>query len=574
MYSKVNSHPFGGVRGTHHAPGLDHVYYVNNNGNTGLSVGQVLRLRVTPLERVSEGSRLVTSSPATQINLDAGPWDVQWTTAPATPFLSGSNASAPKLARSGSVTLYKYSAAPSGGLQGIDPASLPLLAYSGNAILESGQNDVYYAAKLSSANYSVFRVYKDPVDATKTRFDWISYKLNSNADIVGFGYDDPRDIVLSEDLSVAYVTAKDENGLDRLLAVPNTSANHLIPAYNAYGISSSFAIDTHDPTQGLELNNVQQIALHGGNVYVVDAQWLWCIDPTGTSPQTPIAALPNGGVGLLIDTTGIAIITDTLGNILQVDITAASPVATQLPPPTSSLPGPTGFLAWTDDSKTAFFAGVLDPDNKMYVVDRANPAISLMLDLSTLAPPLADPWSVEVLSPSRLFIACNNELGTLSLAIASNALVLGIGLVPFDYIIQAPASPDRGRADTTQATGYFYQVNNAVRWQLEPPDQPRQGILAQPAPLPDHAQASRHGRYPCDRRSFHRSPVDAGRGCAEVLSTSRIVERSNPSGTHAPQVFPGTQADRALVQSVPRHHPAHKARGQRAQRDHLRVLQR
>ncbi len=461
MYNRIygNSN-FGGIRGTHYTPGEAHVYYANNNASSGSAVGQILRIRVTPLEKISDGSKLITSSPETQINLDAGPWDIRWTNVavttglPPTVLPSGT----PKLARVVGTSFYKYPSAPPGGLAGIDPASLPVLGYAltANAVLETGQGDNYYAVKLSSANYSVFRIYKDPANPTKTRFDWITYKLNSNPDIIGFGYDDPRDILIkaSPGGNIAYITAKDEFGSDRVLAVADTGPLAPLPSYNVFGMSSSYAID--DSSQ--PLIDPQQLALYDGKVWVVDAVGLWSIDEL-TYEQTPEVSIPNGAVGLLIDDAGMAFISDGQGTLRKVNLTQMPRVITYLPSPISVLSGPSGFLTWTDATKTSFFATVRSPDNKVCIVDLTNPAITLLLDLNTLAPSLAEPWSVEVLSPSLLFLACDAELGSISLSIVSNALVLGIGLVPFDYIIQDPVSLNRGKADTTPATGYFYQVN-------------------------------------------------------------------------------------------------------------------
>lgn len=464
MYSKIyGNSSFGGIRGTHYSPDQAHVYYVSNNGNSGSAVGQILRIRVTPIEQIYNDTTLITSAPETRLNLDAGQWDIRWTTNISSPYTSGQYATSPKLARNGtSVALYKYPSAPSGGLAGIDPDSLSMLVYSSAAILENGQGDNYYAVRLASGNYGVFRVYKDTVDPTKTRFDWISYKLNAIPDNIGFGYYDPRDILIKEGPggNIAYVTAKDEFGNDRVLAVPDSttpvpgSATAPLPNYTIFGTSSSYAID--DPDQPQPLSDAQQLALYNGNVYVVDAAGLWSIDEI-TYAQTLVASVPIGAVGLLIDDAGTAIITNTQGSLFKVDLTQAIPSATPLPFP---LAGPSGFLTWSNASKTAFCVTVRDPVNKVCTVDLTNGEITVLLDLNTLAPPLADPWSVEVLSPSLLFLASDAELGSITLAIVSNALVLGIGLVPFDYINQDPASPHRGKADTTPATGYFYQVNN------------------------------------------------------------------------------------------------------------------
>lgn len=442
-YAKLQSIS-SGVRGTHYAPGMSHVYFVKNNNNTGSTVGQLARIRVTPVEKVSDGNILINGGDS--INLDSGLPDVRWVKPqqPAAPFVQ----------RLATTTIYKFPAPPANGLLGIDPVTLIALPYKIGDIPENGQGNSYFAAKTPLGNYAVFRIYQGSAPGT-TMIEWITYKMNTNHEIIGFNYADPRDVVISEDFDTAYVSGLDEFGIDRVFAVSNSGSTNA-PSYSIMGGPSGYAIDV--PPQPLVAT--AQLAIDPANsaaIYVVDATALWRIEINADT--TKVVDIPNGGRGLLIDNNRIAIISDIQGNLFEVDLASPSPTLTPLHPSIGNLGGPSGFLTWADETKTSFFATVLDPVNSVRQVNPQMLESNEYLNLQTLAQPLLNPWSVEVFSPSRMFMATEGEVGTLELSIASNALVLGIGLVPFDYIIQDPNSQDRGKADTTPATGYFYQVN-------------------------------------------------------------------------------------------------------------------
>lgn len=436
-YAKLKSIS-SGVRGTHYAPGMSHVYFVKNNNNTGSSVGQLVRIRVTPVEKLSEGDMPIMANQS--VNFDSGLDDVRWTGA--------------QLQRRFNTTIYKFPTPPANGLAGIDPASLMALPYQTGDIPENGQGNSYFAAKSASANYTVFRIYQGAAPGT-TMIEWLTYKTSTNEEIIGVNYSDPRDVVLSEDLGTAYISGVDEFGVDRVFAVSKIDTQ-IGPRYSITGDASDYAIDV--PPQPLIAT--AQLAIDPANaavVYVVDATGLWRIEINGNT--TNVVDIPNGGMGLLIDDNRVAIVADVQGNLFQVDLASLSPTLTPLHPSIGTLGGPSGFLTWADETKTSFFATVLDPINKLRHVNPQTLESNEFLNLQTLAQPLMNPWSIEVLSPSRVFVATEGEVGTLDLTIAGNALVLGIGLVPFDYIIQDPNSHDRGKADTTTATGYFFQVN-------------------------------------------------------------------------------------------------------------------
>lgn len=422
-----------GVRGTHHVPSTAHVYYVKNNGNPNSTGGQLARILVTPAEKVAEGNRQLT--PFQTADFDDGVQDLSW---------DGS------VIDSWDMGIYKYPQAPAHGLAGIDPSSLSGLSYPFGPIPEDGQDDNYYAGKTVSDYYVVFRIYKVQNDGT-TRIEWITFNTNTSEVAVGSNYRDPRDVVLSPDLKTAYVSARDATNRMRILAVPNTG-DSLVPKFTPPSNPAGLAIDV---VSAPPLVEIQQIAIDPGNhqiIYVVDSTGLWRIVSKQT--VTKVVSIPNGGMGLLIDDNRIAIVSDIQGNLFQVDLNSSNPT---LEPLNLALLGRSGFLTWVNESKTSFFATVRDPHKVMRVDLQTREAMELA-DLPSLSS-LTNAWSVEPLSPTRIFIATESEVGTLDLYIPSNALVLGIGHVPFDYIIQDPNSQHRGKADTTTAPGYFYKAN-------------------------------------------------------------------------------------------------------------------
>ncbi|MCP3140322.1 YncE family protein [Pyxidicoccus xibeiensis] len=434
MYNKL----FGtlattGIRGTHYTRGSNYVYYVQQGNNNGI----LGRIRTTPLERVSSGNTEATVN--TQFNLDDGVTDLRWMEVfGATRELQGI----------GATRLYKYSDAPAGGLAAIEPTTLPGLTYNALRFTENGQGNNYYAVRLGSSNYAVVRFYLDTTTSpAKTRIEWFTYKLNFNPAMWAlFNCLDPRDIVMSPDEQTAYIS----DGTC-IYSVDNQSTAQ----------APNFTADLRSHILSAEVDQPQQMALFGQDLYVVDANRLLKVDPRSGVTTAVVSGL-NLGVGLLIDEARrTAYVSNQGGELYSVDLAHPTP---SLRPVlgVSPLPGSSGFMTWTDDTRSAFYVTVPNPVNEVLRVDLNSLTRSVVL--SSADGPV-DPWSVEVLSESRLFVASDRELGDLELSFANGELVMGIGLVPFQFInnpsmTPLPAPEDMGKADTTRAAGYFFQVHN------------------------------------------------------------------------------------------------------------------
>ena len=436
MYSKL----FGnltttGIRGTHYTQGSNYAYYVQQGSNNGI----IGRIRTTPLELVSKGRSEATLG--SLFNLDDGAADLRWVAVGTTRELQST----------GPARLYKYPAAPTSGLANIDPNTLEALPYGTTTkFVDNGQGNNFYAVKLGSSNYAVVRFYLDTGTApAKTRIEWFTYKLNFKPDMWAiFSCLEPRDIVMSPDEQTAYIS----------------DGEHI------YSVQNQRTVDDPDFTADLsfhiltgDVDQPQQMGFYGPDLYVVDADKLLKIDPQTGVTTTVVSGL-NLGVGLLIDENQkLAYVSNQGGELFSVDLSNPAPMLLPLAG-VSLLPGPSGFMTWADDTHSAFFVTVPNPVNEVIRVD-LNGLTSAVVMSSALSP--ADPWSVEVLSGSRLLLASDREIGDFKMEMAAGELVMGIGLVPFQYINNPsmnplPAPEDMGKADTTRATGYFYQVHNVA----------------------------------------------------------------------------------------------------------------
>ncbi|HYO73921.1 MAG TPA: hypothetical protein VEU33_48420 [Archangium sp.] len=434
MYSKIYGlETTTGIRGTHYNPGANYVYFVRQQ--PGAMDGVTGRIRVMPFEIVGSGSTIMVVN--TQLNLDAGLPDLQWTGT----VLKGLN----------SARIHKYVTAPSGGLTGIDASTLPTLTYSptNTSFPETGVPGGFYAVQLPSGNHAALRISKP--SGMDIRVEWITYKVNTKPEVwPAMGCPEPWDIIVTSDDMTAYVS-----GNNHIFKIPNMGTpdvpNFYVPDYSAYVVDYG------------ELSEPRQMAFYKGRLYVVDETSLWCIDLAAATQVRVVEGLSQG-TGLLIDeTTGRAIVSDGTGQLFQVNLAASSTAALEPLPTAISLPGPSGFLSWADSARSALYAALPDPVNRVVRVDLASMLRSPLLDSSTSCP--ADPWSVEPLSDYRMLLSSNGEIGELDLNIRATGLLLGIGLVPFDYINNpsmspAPAPSDMGKANTSLVPSYFYQVRN------------------------------------------------------------------------------------------------------------------
>jgi hypothetical protein len=420
------------VRGTHYARGADYLYFVRGSGSTSAGI---YRIPLNPATLVSEGHD-VAFAVNKQLNLNGqGGNDLL--------RASGTHIQARSGARVEPLTAPSFAA--------ILPNDLLAVAWgtSGNNLeSEDGQSSTgrLYGVRIPTkdgVNYAKVRVYKNA--AGSTRIDWTTYLLNPDPIRVSPSYGDVRDIVVSDYESEIYLSGVDGSGRGYVGRVERTVGG----SYPEYSLSSTSINAT-------ELVEPQQIVLDSTVVYVVDNDSVWRFDELNATEDKLVDGL-QGGVGLLLDrsSAGIrAFIADAEG-LHVVNLADYAGTTLSVPPAFHATSGPSGFLTWANEEHTA-----------IYFTDRATKQVRL-LDLDSneeigVQAASTEPWSIEVTSSGALYVASEEEIGSVLFTIApSGALVLGIGLIPFEYIINSinftlPPALDDGKVDTSSANGYFF----------------------------------------------------------------------------------------------------------------------
>jgi hypothetical protein len=414
------------VRGTHYDGQAypSYVHYVRQapSGN----IGSIYKVRITPAEKLSEGT--TTLLPGAQFALDNVGNDISWNAV--TRVLTGLFGT-------------RFTAVIPRPFADIAPEDLAAAAFPSGTL---NQPSGVYGVKISSSgNFAKIRIYQQ---GTQTKMDWVTYGLGTAPVFVGAldGVPEPRDIVFTPDGEQAYVTA-----LQGVFALRRTASGLASPWERGLDPATLFQVNQ------TALSQPQQMYLDsaGVDLYVLDENALWHVDTTNGN-TTQIATGFVSATGLVVSKAGgttTAHICDQSG-LHALDLTGrtlADPPATAGATPMIERPGDKGFLAWADGTHTILYMPVHgSPSGTIVRIDLESGETSDVTDLP------AEPWSAEAVSDCDVYLASGNELGTLELCIAvTGDLLMGIGHVPFQYI-----SPITGRADTTSATGYFFQVRD------------------------------------------------------------------------------------------------------------------
>ncbi len=457
------------ARGTHYTQGSDFLYFVQGGPNVG-----VYRVPIRQAVVLSESHGVAAGLSGRTFNLNnAGGVDLKWFTGPnrlqgqlssiilPIPGATDFDAITPE-----QLVALNWASVPTGN----NIITLPPLTPSGS----------FYAVRIplgsNQYNYAAVRIYNDGL----VRLDWVAYLVSPNAIRVSPLAGAWNDIVVTEYDSTIFVSGIESSGSHSIMRLERLTSSSY-PTYDGIRLNS----DNPRP-----LSNPRQMVLDGGYVYVVDDTSLWRIESGGDQVE-----LVNGlteGVGLLLRSNGAmltAYISDTAGDIRVVNLSEFNEnLGTPLPAPepSFSIGGQSGFMTWASDER-----------NAILVTDVAGGrVVRLELDdgmMSDEVTELTEPWSTEVVSQVELYICSSGEIGRFDKTIMVNeVLLLGIGLVPFDYINssddddlisqvlgQTPAGANDGRADTSSAPGYYFsqypnipfggslslQINHEAAWE-------------------------------------------------------------------------------------------------------------
>ena len=254
--------------------------------------------------------------------------------------------------------------------------------------------------------------------------------------VLGTGYHNPHDIVLSADGIHAYVL--EAGGTGDLLHVDLGTPNRASATVIATGLSQ--------PDQ-LVVDEAH------GYAYVTEfksAGHLLRIN-LGSGAQTTMASGLVTPRGLLMTSDArFFYVSEDTGRIRRFDVTNGSDVVIA-----SGLNGPR-HMTWADAGQSVILVPVPNPTpgNVMKVDLTVTPAV--VSEIATGTP--SSPYSLAVLSPEKLLICSGSAISQVDLtdSIYSPAgpILLGVGHVPADRIFG-------GYADTTGDPTYFFQVKDA-----------------------------------------------------------------------------------------------------------------
>lgn len=317
-------------------------------------------------------------------------------------------------------------------------AELQNLAYGANPI--PGNDDAtnqlisgdVFAVLTNAGNFTKVKVVSYGYNMT---IQWVTYKLGSSYRVLGTGYNQPEDIVVTAGGRYAYVTERSGN----LLRVDLTNANRAAATVVASGMTAP-----------------HQIALDEdrSQAYVIEfasAGRLWRVDLTSGAKTVMVSNLGTA-VGLLM--TGdlkFAYVTQQSGGgnkICRIDMTTGQ---RELLPPSFTAPF---FMTWTDAGESAILITERDPANRVTMIDLTKTPVTAM-PVATGVP--FRPSSVAVTAPNRILVCSDKEIDQVDLTsgifTSAGPMLLGIGHVPKTKI-----SAD-GYATTDP--GYFFQVKDA-----------------------------------------------------------------------------------------------------------------
>lgn len=323
----------------------------------------------------------------------------------------------------------------------LTPDTLSSLTFTTTPI--DGNNDAsnklvngdVFAVLTTSGNYAKVKVVSYGYDMT---IQWVTYHLDSPYAVLGTGYTEPEDVKASSDGTHVYVTERSGD----LLKVSLTSANRASAAVVTSGMTAP---------QQIYLDEVN------GYAYVVEyaaTGKLWQIKLT-TGAKTALLSTLQNAVGVVITADGqYAYISEQTtgpdgGRVSRYRLSDGSrtSIATHLTAPF--------FLTWMDTSQTSILLPQRDPANSVVLISLT--AGTAQVIASGVA---VRPSSVAVVSPAQLLICTDQTIESFDFSLASSGpLLMGIGFIPFDKIIQ-PAGPTQGLADTTVDPTYFYQVKD------------------------------------------------------------------------------------------------------------------
>jgi hypothetical protein len=310
------------------------------------------------------------------------------------------------------------------------------LTYSSAAI--PGNNDEtnqlipgdVFAVATNAGNYTKVKVLNYGYNL---EIQWVTYHLGPLYRVLGTGYQQPEDVILTADEQTAYITER----TGTLLRVALHNGDRSNATIVSSGMIAPHQIFLDEPRN---------------QAYVVEfatAGRLLQINLT-TGHQTVVVSGLQGAIGLLISKdlrfAYVSEQTPLGGRVSRIDLSTK-----QRQVIASSRTAPF-FMTWVDANEKAIYLVERDPANRISLLDLTTSPVMVSTVVSALP---VRPSSMDVIVPGRLLVCSNGVITEINLGFSdAGPLFLGIGFVPFDRVTAA------GKANTSVDPAYFFKVKD------------------------------------------------------------------------------------------------------------------
>jgi hypothetical protein len=319
-------------------------------------------------------------------------------------------------------------------LQGLAYASTPI--DGNNDPTNKLVNGDVFAVHTTQGNFAKVKVLNYGYDLT---IQWVTYHIPSGYNVIGTGYNQPEDVKMSVDGVHAYVTERSGD----LVKVALTAANRASATVVTSGMTApqQFFLD--------EAHNAAYVVEYASPGSLLHVNLTTGVKTTITSALTfPVGLVLSSDLQYAYvseQTTG-----PDLGRISSIQLSSATR--------TTLVKGLTApfFLTWADAAQDAVLVPQRDPSNSIL-------SVNVTLDTSTVIASGVPfrPSSVALAGAGEMLICSDSVIEEVSYTgfPLNGPLLMGIGFIPFDKIIQT-VGPLEGLADTTVDPTYFYQVKD------------------------------------------------------------------------------------------------------------------
>lgn len=320
-------------------------------------------------------------------------------------------------------------------LQGLTYAATPIVG-NNDASNQLVPGDVF-AVLTNSGNYAKVEVLNYGYDL---QIQWETYQLAPMYQVLGSGYSELEDVVVSSDEAHAWLSERGGN----LYYIDLTAADRASP-------STQVIVSGLTAPQQIVVDETRSLA------YVVEYASpgrLIRVDLT-TNGITTIVPNLDHPIGIAVTSNGqFAYVTEQTtgpggGTLSRVRLADGNRQVL--------LTGMTApfFLTWGDPGQGGLLATERDPSNKVMAIDLTQSPVAYTPLVTGVA---FRPSSVAVVASTQLLVCCNDEVDEYDLTggvfTAIGDILLGVGNVPTTKI-------DVGTGLATTDPGYFFQVSSA-----------------------------------------------------------------------------------------------------------------